>query len=190
MTDTPPEPPSGEMIEQWVLEAKEGNEEAFANLVRTFEARLQAIIYRILLDWEETRDVVQETFVRAYRALTHYQSQRKFQSWLFKIGVRQAYDVLRKKKYRPVELIYEEDQAPKEMGIRDEAVKQNEIIKMIEKGVQQLPPQQRIPFVMAEYQGYGNKEIAEIIGGSPKSVERHLYRAREALREKLKTYLT
>jgi RNA polymerase sigma-70 factor, ECF subfamily len=189
-SSTPSEFPSEEVIQQWIIEAKTGNEDAFARLVETFQSRLQAVIYRILLDWEETRDVAQETFVRAYQALNRYQPHGKFQSWLFQIGVRQAYDVLRKKKHRPVELVKDEVQTPKEVAIRDETVNQNELAKLIEQAVQQLPSQQRVPFVLAEYEGYGYREIADVMGSSVKSIERHLYRAREALREKLKGYLS
>lgn len=177
-----------EDIENWAIKAKAGSEEAFSNLVRIFESRLQALLYRILFDWEETRDVAQETFFQAYRALNHYQSQGKFQSWLFQIGVRKAYDSLRKKKSRPLQQVQnEEDQL--EIGIQDQQVKQNEIGKIIEEAVQQLPPQQRIPFILAEYEGYGYQQIADTLGVSVKGVERHLYRARESLREKLRPYL-
>ena len=180
------ESPSEEVIHQWVHQARQGSEEAFACLVKTFEGRLQALIYRILLDWEESRDVAQETFVRAYRALNRYQQQGKFQSWLFQIGVRCAYDVLRKKKHRLFN--YREDQILPEVGVEDEEIKKKEITTAIEQAVQQLPSKQRIAFVLAEYEGFGYREIAEVLGGTSKAAERHLHRARIFLREKLKPY--
>lgn len=176
-------------IKKWVAEAQDGSEEAFAQIVRVFAPRLQVIIYRILLDWEESRDVTQETFIRAYRALARYKPEGNFQSWLFQIGVRQARDALRKRRRRITEFVFKKEDRPPEIAIIDNSVAQSELASTIEKAVKSLPESQRIVFTLSEYEGFGYREIAELIGGSTKSVERHLSRARMKLREMLKDYL-
>ncbi|MBI4028317.1 MAG: sigma-70 family RNA polymerase sigma factor [Verrucomicrobia bacterium] len=174
-------------LQQWVRLSREGDEAAFGRLIGFFAPKLQALIYRILLDWDETRDVAQETFVRAYRALPSYEPRGKFQSWLFQIGARMALDELRKRKHRP-ELI-DPAAAPMETGQDDPTVRRNEISAAIERAVAKLPPDLRTAFILSEYEEQGHADIARVIGGSAKSVEMKLYRARQALREELISYL-
>ena len=178
-----------ETIQQWVQQARAGDEMAFTRLVETFGGRLQSMIYRMLLDWDETRDVAQETFIHAYRALSRYRPSGRFQSWLFQIGARQALDALRKRKRR-FEHFQGTNKKEEEIGKEDSTVARNEIVRAIEEAVQELPAEQRIAFVMAEYEGCSYQEIASVIGGSSKRVEMHLYRARFTLRARLKLYLS
>src|SRR5689334_19173991 len=96
--------PSPETLEWWAQEAKRGNDQAFEKIVEALAPKLQATIYRILLNWEESRDVAQESFVQAFHSLKGYQSQGKFQAWLFKIGARRAFDVLRSRARHPLEV--------------------------------------------------------------------------------------
>lgn len=185
-------PPDEETIQRWVLLAKTGDEDAFARLVEIFAQPLQALIYRMLLDWEETHDIAQETFIRAHRALSRYEPRARFQSWLFQIGVRQAYDALRRRKRRP-----DHSMNPAAAGVEtlektgraDPAVERNEVREAIEQAVRELPAEQRTAFVLAEYEGCDHKAIGSVIGASAKSVEMHLYRARLTLRERLKMFL-
>jgi len=182
--------PNEEMIQKWVLEARHGRDDSYAKLIETFAPGLQAIIYRMILDWDETRDVAQETFIQAYRALPRYRPDAKFQTWLFIIGARKALDVIRRRKRRPETTGLEEASYPgPEMAVEDRTTSQNEIILAIERAVQELPPDQRTAFVLAEYENYSLKDIANLLGDSVKSVEMHLYRARIALRERLKPHL-
>ena len=190
LSDSNSSNPSEETIQYWVLEVKNGKDELFAKLIETFSFKLQTMIYRMILDWDETRDVAQETFIHAYRALPRYQPRSKFQTWLFTIGTRKALDLLRKRKRYPkeVELNTNIETDGREKNHQDPVI-QKETILEIERAVQELPPDQRAIFILAEYENYSLKEIAEVIGGSVKRVEMHLYRAHIALRERLKLYL-
>jgi len=188
--DLNPDAPNEEVIQKWVLEARQGRDDSFAKLIETFAPRLQAIIYRMILDWDETRDVAQETFIQAYRALPRYQPNAKFQTWLFTIGTRKALDVIRRRKRHPETAGLEEaDHSGPKMAVEDHTISQNEIIPAIERAVQELPPDQHTAFVLSEYENYSLKDIANLLGGSVKSVEMHLYRARATLRKRLEPYL-
>lgn len=175
-------------IQRWVVQARGGDDDAFARIVEAFATRLQGLLYRILLDWEEAQDAAQETFVRAHRALSRYRPEAKFHSWLFQIGARVALDALRRRKRRP-EPPQPDDAPSRELGSEDRAVTQHEIATAIESAVASLPAEQRTAFILSEYEGASNAGIAEAMEVSVKSVEMHLYRARQALKENLKRYL-
>ncbi len=181
-------PPDEAIIQQWINESRDGSEDAFARIVETYAGKLQSVLYRMLLDWEEARDVAQEVFIRAHRALPRYRPDGKFQSWLFQIGVRVALDAIRGRNRRPKPAPDSEGQGS-ERGAEDRSVARNEITAAVENAVATLPPEQRAAFILSEYEGFGNREIAEMTEASVKSVEMHLYRARQALREKLKHLL-
>lgn len=150
------------------------------------------MIYRMILDWDETRDVAQETFVSAYEALARYDSRGKFQPWLFRIAARKAIDAIRRKKRHPesrVAASEKEIEFIAEKGELDRGVERNELTTVIEEAVGQLPADQRTAFILSEYEDWSSLEIAEVIGGTEKRVEMQLYRARALLREKLKKFL-
>ena len=179
-------------VEQCVERARKGNEEAFGRLIEIFAPRLQAMIYRMILDWDETRDVAQEAFVSAYEALPHFDNRGKFQSWLFRIGARKALDAIRRRKRHPesrVAASEKEIELIAEKGQTDSGVERHELADAIEQAVGELPADQRTAFILSAYEDWSSREIAGVIGGSEKRVEMQLYRARACLREKLKKYL-
>jgi len=183
---------SEEEIQKWVATARQGDEESYRRVMRHFAGRLQALLYRLLLDWEEARDVAQETFIQAWRALPRYRPEGKFQSWLFQIGARKALDLLRRRARSPLAsdpggALYEVSIG--QHGAEDRGVARNEAISALEKAVGELPAKERAAFVLSEYEGCSHREIARIVGGSAKRVEMQVYRARQQLREKLRAFL-
>lgn len=175
-----------------IEKARKGDEGAFGRLIEIFAPRLQAMIYRMILDWDETRDVSQETFVSAYEALSRFDGRGKFQSWLFRIGARKAIDLIRRRKRHPEARVAASEgelEAIAGRGRSDPGVERNELTIAIEQAVQELPADQRTAFVLSEYENWSSREIANVIGGSEKRVEMQLYRARALLREKLKKFL-
>jgi RNA polymerase sigma-70 factor (ECF subfamily) len=146
----------------------------------------------MILDWDETRDVAQETLVSAYEALARFDDRGKFQSWLFRIGARKAIDLIRRRKRHPelrVAASEGELEAVAGRGRNDPGVERNELTIAIQQAVGELPADQRTAFVLSEYEDWSSREIAGVIGGSEKRVEMQLYRARAFLREKLKKFL-
>ncbi|MCC7519058.1 MAG: sigma-70 family RNA polymerase sigma factor [Verrucomicrobiae bacterium] len=174
------------------LAAAKGDEAAFEEIVRTFAPRLQALLYRMLLDWGDARDAAQEAFVRAWRALPRWRPRGSFRAWLFQIGARVALDALRARPRRPEHprrAGAESEEALVSLGREDRHVEQREILEAIEASVASLPADLRTAFVLAEYEGAGHAEIAETLGCTRKGAEMRLYRARQALREKLAPFL-
>ena len=191
--DTAGADPNEDAIQRWVREATDGNENAFEKLVETFAHRLQVTVYRMVLNWDDARDVAQESFVQAYRSLGRYRPTAKFQSWLFTIASRKALDLLRRKSHRPVELpggMQSKGGAAAEQGVEDRTVQRGELLRAIEAAVCELPPEQRTAFTLAEYEGWSQRQIADMLGISTKGVEMHLYRARATLRERLRGWFS
>src|SRR5687767_11184605 len=79
---------------------RQGDREAFGDLVRRYENRLISVIRRFVRDWETARDLAQEAFLKAYERLDQFDPSRRFAPWLFRIGVNVALDHLRKTKRR------------------------------------------------------------------------------------------
>jgi RNA polymerase sigma-70 factor (ECF subfamily) len=186
----PPEDES--QVQSWVSAAQGGDEGAYKRLVENFAVRLQALVYRMVLDWDEARDVAQEAFIRAFRALPRYRPDARFQAWLFQIGARCALDALRSRKRHPDRAAVSDaagENILARQGQADRTVERNELMRAIEAAVGKLPPEQRAAFVMAEYEGFSHAEIGEVLDVSAKSVESHIYRARQTLRDELEEYL-
>ncbi len=174
------------------LAAAGGDEAAFEEIVRAFAPRLQALLYRMLLDWDDARDAAQETLIRAWRALPRWRPTGSFRAWLFQIGARVALDHLRARPRRPEHprrAGTEGDEALDALAGDERRVAQREIMAAIETAVASLAPDLRAAFVLAEYEGAGYAEIAEALGCSRKGAEMRLYRARQVLRAKLARFL-
>lgn len=182
---------SEDLIQQWVAEAKMGEMDAYKRLVNHFEKPLQAIIFRMVLHWEDAEDLAQDTFVQAFRSLHHYEPRGKFQSWLYRIGTRKALDCLRSEA-RQKEIMQKMSETCRlEYGDTPNPfhVEHNELAQKIENAIGSLKDEQRLAFILSEYEQQSYQEIAETLNLSVKSVEMHIYRARTALKDKLRKYL-
>lgn len=179
-------------MREWALAAAGGDEAAFEEIARAFAPRLQVLLYRMLLDWDDARDAAQETLIRAWRALPRWRPTGSFRAWLFQIGARAALDHLRARPRRPEHprrAGTEGEDALRDLAGADNPLARREVQAAIETAVASLPPDLRAAFVLAEYEGAGHAEIAETLGCSRKGAEMRLYRARQALRAKLARYL-
>jgi RNA polymerase sigma-70 factor, ECF subfamily len=182
---------SEEVIQQWVSEVKAGEGEVFKRIVDHFATPLQTIIFRMVLNWEEAKDLAQDTFVQAYRSIHHYEPRGRFQSWLYRIGTRKALDYLRSAA-RQKEIMQKMSETCRlEYGDAPNPfhVEHNELARKIEDAIAELKDEPRLAFILSEYEQQSYQEIAETLDMSVKSVEMHIYRARTALKEKLRKYL-
>jgi RNA polymerase sigma-70 factor, ECF subfamily len=191
ITDNEGESISEELIQQWVAEVKAGEMESYRKIVDHFALPLQTIILRMVLSWEEAKDLAQDTFVQAFRSLHTYEPRGKFQSWLYRIGTRKALDYLRSEA-RQKEIVQKMSETCRlEYGDAPHPfhVEHNELARKIESAIAELKDEQRLAFILFEYEHHSYQEIAETLSTSVKSVEMHIYRARAALKDKLRKYL-
>ena len=173
----------------WVTAAREGDEEAFAHIVRRHSGGLHRAVARILADDSEAWDVVQMAFLKAWQRLDRYDPRYRFSTWLYRIGTNLAIDLLRSRGSRErahkaggehhLRLVGEGESA----GSRADGLEADRILREL---VGVLTPQQRGAFVLREMQGLETAEVGEILGCSATTVRNHVFQARKALRQEMR----
>jgi RNA polymerase sigma-70 factor (ECF subfamily) len=166
---------------------------AFELLVRRHQSRVFAVAGGILRNKEDVEDVAQQVFVKAYFSLKRFDQRAAFSTWLYKITVNECWDVLRKRKVRP--LLYEsdlsEEQAHEYNGFSEKATVPDvsdrlEARERVEKLLVDLDERDRLMLILKEVQGFSVEEIAEILEINGNTVKVRLFRARRRIMEKVK----
>ncbi|MGH7736603.1 MAG: RNA polymerase sigma factor [Candidatus Tyrphobacter sp.] len=159
-----------------------GDKEAFSELVRRYDRQVYHLAYRTLKDAEEARDVVQETFLRAFRSLRTFRPERKFSTWIFSIAYHACCDRLgRAKRFSSDELREYADAAP---GPEHRVVALDEA-QRLRAAIARLPEKYRTVITLYHLQGRQYEEIAQVLGLPMGTVKTHLFRAKEHLRRLL-----
>ena len=173
--------------------AKSDDKEAFELLVRRHQSRVFAVAGGILRNKEDVEDVAQQVFVKAYFSIKRFDQRAAFSTWLYKITVNECWDVLRKRKVRP--LLYEsdlsEEQAHEYNGFSEKATVPDvsdrlEARERVEKLLVDLDERDRLMLILKEVQGFSVEEIAEILEINGNTVKVRLFRARRRIMEKVK----
>jgi len=169
-----------------IAAARQGDTNAFNQLVLSYQSMVYNLAYRILGDPEAAADASQETFLSAFRAIRRFRGG-SFKVWLLRIATNACYDQLRLKQRRPtssLNALSERSASLIELaeGPEDHALRR-ELSEVIQKGIQTLPPDQRITLVLSDVQGMSYKEIAAITKTSLGTVKSRLSRARAKLRD-------
>jgi RNA polymerase sigma-70 factor, ECF subfamily len=172
-----------------VRRAQAGDKEAFEELVRRHQHRVFAVAGGILRRREDVEDVAQQVFVKAYFSLRRFDQRAAFSTWLYKITVNECWDLLRKKKVRP--LLYESDLSEEqagqfsaaerlESGAQDVSDKL-EAQQQVENLLQGLDERDRMMLILKEVEGFAIDEIAEILNLNANTVKVRLFRARRRI---------
>jgi RNA polymerase sigma-70 factor (ECF subfamily) len=161
--------------------AREGDAEAFGELVRRHQARIYAVCLRTLADPEEASDAAQETFVTAYRKLGQFRGDAAFTTWLHRIALNACYDALRRARRRP-RLHAVDDGRPREEGppAPDHA---DEIAGTVDvaRALATVPQEFRVAIVLADVQDLPYDEIARVLEVPVGTVKSRVHRGRIAL---------
>ena len=182
-------PPSDE--QQLIRRATAGETQAFNLLVLKYQAIAYSVAYRMLRDEAAAADVVQDSFMKAFRALAGFQGGN-FRSWLTRIVANTCYDVLRAQQRRATDslddLAVDHDHIPSLVDRAESPesyAERMELNHFIEAGIYTLPPEQRLVLVLCDIHGYAYEEIAEIAGLPMGTVKSRISRARLRLRDYL-----
>ena len=169
-----------------VQRAQREDKEAFEELLRRHQHRVFAVAGGILKRREDVEDIAQQVFVKAYFSLKRFDQRAAFSTWLYKITVNECWDMLRKKKVRP--LVYEadlsEEQARQvissaEKGKDDPDISERlEARQRVERLLQGLDERDRLMLILKEVEGFSIEEIAEILDLNANTVKVRLFRAR------------
>ncbi len=173
--------------------AQAGDLDSFNQIVRLYETRVYNLCYRMLGDPDAAADATQDTFIAAFRSLASFRGG-VLKSWLLRIATNACYDVLRTRKRRPSVSLdtmdHEEEgrrsELPDQGATLDEMVLQHELSAAIQRGLAELPEDQRIVLILSDIQGLAYEEIAQITGIQLGTVKSRLSRARAKLRDILR----
>jgi len=174
--------------------AKEDDKEAFELLVKRHQGRVFAVANGILRNKEDVEDVAQQVFVKAFFSLKRFDQRAAFSTWLYKITVNECWDVLRKKKSRPLlfETELSEEQARQykasedaEAPVRDVSDRMA-VEQRLEQLLGMLDERDRMMLVLKEVQGFSVEEIAEMLEINGNTVKVRLFRARQRIMERVK----
>ena len=181
-----------------VARVRNGDSRAFDLLVRKYQHKIIGLISRYVHDWAECEDVAQETFIRAYRAIGSFRGDSAFYTWLYKIAVNTAKNHLVAMRRRPPAEDIDADTAVQfDSGtrLRDDATPEHELARheieqTVFATVEKLPEELRDAITLREVDGLSYEEIAERMGCPIGTVRSRIFRAREAIDEKLRPLLS
>ncbi len=177
-----------------VQQAKEGNLQAFGELVQRHERKIFRLTQHITGNREDAEDALQETFLKAFSRLSQFQGESQFYTWLVRIAVNESLMKLRRRKARATVSLDEPIQTDGDFLPREHAAwgpnpeqkyQQQELREILDRAVQSLPPLFRAVFVLRDLEELSTDETAQLLQLSVPAVKSRLLRARLQLREKL-----
>ena len=163
--------------------AAQGDEHAFAALMRRHKTWLYRFIRRYAGDSDEAYDLLQDTFVSAWQALARFDPQRSFPVWLRRIALNKCRDRARRVAVRRAALaLFGIDAANNQyVPAADELAGSEQSVRRLEQAIANLPRRLKEPLILTTLQGLSHKEAAAILGVNAKAVEMRVYRARRRL---------
>jgi RNA polymerase sigma-70 factor, ECF subfamily len=177
--------------EELVSRSIGGDADSFNQLVLRWERPIYALAYRVIGREEDARDVCQETFLRAFRALGGFRGQAKFSSWLYRIALNLCRDWVRRQRRTPVVQLPEDVDVIELAASREptepieELVARRDLTRAVEKAMARLPEEQRTAIILKEYHGLTFQEIADLVGCPLSTVKTRLYQGLSVLRRQL-----
>jgi len=173
-----------------------GDQTAFAELVRRYQKKLYSVAYQMLGNHLDADEVVQESFVRVYKRRKELQDVSNFTSFLIRIATNYSIDILRKRRSH-AEVTDDPGSLPGDIQMAladrvrtpDEHFRNRVIMEEIKKALELLPPKQRITTILHDIEGYSKSEIAAILECPEATVRSNLHIARTKLRKILKKRL-
>jgi RNA polymerase sigma-70 factor, ECF subfamily len=176
-----------------VQRAREGDREAFGELVRRYQRLIFRVVGGFLRNPADVEDVAQEAFVKAFGAMSTFRSGAPFAPWMIRIATRASYDRLRQRR-RANETAWE-DLAPGEQRVAQDLMHgtqpedQTAARDLAERAMACLAPKDRQALILTHLQGYTTAEVAQAMGCSALAVRLRLHRGRRAMRQAVETLL-
>lgn len=176
--------------EELVEAFQQGDSSAFDQLVSRWDRKIQGAIYRMVGSGEESRDLCQEAFLKAYRGLSGFKKEARFSSWLYQIAVNVCRDRMRRQRGKTVVSLDEMSNAG-ELPFKGtapsalELMEAGDLSRTVAAAVASLPEEQREVVVLKEYQDLTFLEIAEALDVPVSTVKTRLYRGLTQLRQRL-----
>lgn len=170
--------------EEVIKRVLSGENHLYENIMRKYNQRLYRISMSIVNDSEESEDIIQTSYIKAYEHLSDFQFKSDFSTWLIKILINES--LLRLRKRQSVQQITkQESESASTIESPLQKLINKEIISTLEKAIAQLPEKYRIVFIMREIENMSTREIMACLNISKSNVKVRLNRARVMLRNLL-----
>lgn len=168
-----------------------GDAAAFEELVERYQGRLFALARHYTRNAVDIEDMVQDTFLKAYRRLESFDHRSSFYTWIYRIATNTILDVLKRRGRSPIRAVEDPEVigevAPVEAPTPTAELEANELSEVTRKVLDELPEIFKAVLVMREFHGLAYQEIADTLGISIGTVESRLFRARARFKDKLLT---
>jgi RNA polymerase sigma-70 factor (ECF subfamily) len=187
-----------EIDQQLVERAQRGDKKAFELLVVKYQRKLARLLSRFIRDAGEIEDVTQEAFIKAYRALPSFRGDSAFYTWLYRIGINTAKNYLVAMGRRaPTSTEFDSEDAEtfedgdqlRDVNTPEAELLSKEIAQTVNDTMQQLPEELRTAITLREIEGLSYEDIAAFMNCPIGTVRSRIFRAREAIAEKLRPLL-
>ena len=187
-----------EIDQQLVERTQRGDKHAFELLVSKYQRKLVRLLSRLIRDSAEVEDVAQEAFIKAYRALPSFRGDSAFYTWLYRIGINTAKNYLVAKGRRTPTISefdaeeaenFDESSQLRELNTPESELISKEIAETINQAMTELPEELRVALTLREIEGLSYEEIASMMNCPIGTVRSRIFRAREAIAEKLRPQL-
>ncbi len=186
-----------ELDQVLVERAQRGDKRAFELLVSKYHRKLGRLLSRMVRDAAEVEDITQEAFIKAYRALPGFRGESAFYTWLYRIAVNTAKNYLVAHKRQPVSSDvqaedaenYEDGDLLRDIATPDAELQTKQIAKAVNEAVDALPEELRTAITLREIEGMSYEEIAQMMACPIGTVRSRIFRAREAIAEKIRPML-
>ncbi|HEX7644639.1 MAG TPA: RNA polymerase sigma factor RpoE [Burkholderiaceae bacterium] len=186
-------------IDQLLVErVQRGDKKAFELLVIKYQRKLMRLVSRLVRDQAEAEDVVQEAFIKAYRALPQFRGESAFYTWLYRIGINTAKNYLVTQGRRaPTSTetnaeeaeTFDDAEQLRDINTPESMLATKQIASTVNVAMESLPEELRVAISLREIEGLSYDEIAEAMGCPIGTVRSRIFRAREAIAEKLRPLL-
>ena len=183
--------------QQLVQRAQRGDLRAFDLLVLKYQTRIAALVSRYVSDAGEVEDVTQEAFVKAYRALGKFRGDSAFYTWLYRIAANAAKNHLVAKGRRPAaDATIEDAEGFDEGGLLSESASPEalamggELAEVVESALNALPDELKAALMLREFDGLSYDDIADVLGCPVGTVRSRIFRAREAIDQRVKEQIS
>jgi len=183
--------------QQLVQRAQRGDLRAFDLLVLKYQGRIAALVSRYVSDAGEVEDVTQEAFIKAYRALGKFRGDSAFYTWLYRIAANTAKNHLVAKGRRPgAHATIEDAEGFDEGGMLSESASPEalamggELAEVVESALKALPDELKAALMLREFDGLSYDDIADVLGCPVGTVRSRIFRAREAVDQRVKEQIS
>jgi len=174
-----------------------GDKQAFDILVKKYQHRIVALVSRFLNNSADVQDVTQEAFIKAYRALPNFRGDSAFYTWLYRIAINTAKNHLVSQGRRPPSIdldVSDAEQFESSVELKEHATPErlllkDEIQRVVVETIEALSEDLRVAITLRELEGLSYEEIAAVMGCPVGTVRSRIFRAREAIQDKLKALL-